>query len=152
VKRGAPMRRTPLARGTSQLKRSPLAAGCSQLRRTPINPVSRKRVQDNRQRTIVVNAMRLAAEGRCARCGRADVVVHGHERLGRSQGGNPVAPDCLLDNFCNEWCESHPQIAAWTGWKVSSKWPHDPQLEVGQAVDLFGNIVQFHTDADLEAS
>lgn len=146
MKRSPLTRRTPLARGTSQLRRTELKRGKSELRRTEISPVSQKRIQANGRRSVVVSAMRLAAEGRCARCGRRDLPVHGHERLGRAQGGDILAPDCLLDDVCNGWCEDNPQIAAWTGWKVSSKWPHDPALAVGQAIDLAGNIVQFMVD------
>lgn len=36
MKRGGPLRRTPLARGTSELKRSPLARGSSELKRTEL--------------------------------------------------------------------------------------------------------------------
>ena len=32
---------------------------------------------------------------------------------------------------------------AWTGWKISSKWPASPDLEPWQAWDLDGNIVDF---------
>lgn len=137
------LRRTPLSRGTSQLKRTPLACGCSELRRTPMAQVSAQRRRDNSRRTIVVNAMRLIAEGRCARCHRADKDVFGHELRGRAHGADIVAPDCLLCNECNGWCEDNPPIAAWLGWKVSSKWPHNPVLEVGQAIDINGDIVAF---------
>lgn len=69
--------------------------------------------------------------------------VSGHERLGRAQGGDILAPDCLLDDLCNGWCEDNPIIAAWTGWKISSKHPHSPELTIGQAWDVDGRVVEF---------
>jgi hypothetical protein len=116
------------------------------MERTPIRAVSAKRRRVNTERRKVVSAMRAASRGRCARCNRNDLPTHGHERLARSQGGDILNPDCLLCNLCNVWCEDNPQIAAWTGWKISGKWPHDPALEQGQAVDLDGRVVSFTVD------
>lgn len=138
MKRGHPLaRRTPLHAYTE------LTRGSSLLRRTPLAARSAKRIGEDGIRRQVVSAMRLACAGRCARCGRGDVPVHGHERLGRAQGGDILAPDCLLCNDCNGWCEDNPQIAAWTGFKISSKWPHDHTLTSSQAWALDGSIVEF---------
>lgn len=145
MKRSPMVRKTPLNRGESQLKRTELRPGACVLRRTPIAPVSQKRIQENRERRVVVSGMRLAAAGRCARCGRSGLPVHGHERLARAHGGDIINPDCLLCDPCNGWCEDNPPVAAWTGWKLSTKWPHDPALGIGQAWDLHGNRVDFST-------
>lgn len=90
---------------------------------------------------MVVSAMRELARGRCARCGRSDLPVHGHERLARAHGGDIIHPDALLDPICNTWAEDHPRVAAWTGWKLSSKWPHDPALEPWEARALNGDVI-----------
>lgn len=138
MKRGQPLqRRTPLRAKTELRSRTPL------LRSSALAPQSAKRAKDNGLRRKVVSAMRLAGQGRCARCGRRDQPVYGHERLGRAQGGDILQPDCLLCNDCNGWCEDAPKIAAWTGWKVSSKWPHDHTLTSSQAWALDGSIVEF---------
>lgn len=140
MKRGGPLvRRTPLARralltNTSLTTRIPLRS------RTAIAPVSAKRMVLNRKRTKVVSAMRLATDGRCARCG-STYQVFGHERLGRAHGGDILAPEALLCNLCNGWCEDAPIQAAWDGWKVSPKHPHDPSLSIGQARDITGRVV-----------
>ena len=137
------MKRSPMPR-----RRSPLRSS-STLRRTPLARESAKRKRDNAQRTVVVSAMRAAAAGTCARCGRVDWPVYGHERLARAQGGSMLAPDCLLCNVCNTWCEDAPREAAWTGWKLSSKWPHDPALSPTQARDIYGNVVEFEIPEDV---
>jgi hypothetical protein len=79
----------------------------------------------------------------CARCCRTDVELHGHERLGRAQGGNPNRPDCLLCNRCNTWCEDQPILAALTGWKVSRKHGRYSRLREDEAIDLNGDIIRF---------
>jgi hypothetical protein len=84
--------------------------------------VSATRRRINQERRVVVAGMRGLAPW-CARCGRSDVVVHGHERTGRAQGGDITRPDDLLCNHCNEWAESFPILAAWQGWKNSRKNP-----------------------------
>lgn len=142
----------PLNRGTKQMKRTALARGTTELKRTPLAPISRKRLVVNTQRRVVVSAMREAAAGRCARCHRGDGPVHGHERLARSQGGDILRPDVVLCNDCNGWCEDAPVAAAFTGWKISSKHTHDPALTSSQAVDLYGNIVEFAVAAEDVAS
>lgn len=104
--------------------------------------VSPKRAADNRTRSQVVAAMRLHFGEQCARCGTRGE-VHGHEALPRSQGGDPTNPDCLLCNRCNVWCEDNPIQAAWTGWKRSGKHPQSPDLAVGQALRLDGEVWDF---------
>jgi hypothetical protein len=60
-------------------------------------------------------------------CGATGVKLSGHEVTGRAQGGDPTKPDALLDDICNELCESEPILAAWYGWKRTRK-PHPVQL------------------------
>lgn len=83
--------------------------------------VSKKRARLNRVRRGAVAALYESAPW-CGRCGRSDVALAGHERLGRAQGGNPAEPDVLLCDPCNTWCEDNPREAAETGWKISRKW------------------------------
>jgi hypothetical protein len=83
--------------------------------------VSLRRQRENRIRRKAEAALYEAAPW-CARCGKTGVELHGHERLGRAQGGDPTDPDCLLCNDCNRWCEDFPVAAAACGWKVSRKW------------------------------
>lgn len=141
-------RKTPL-RSTSPVQREPMIPlhreadpALPKNGRSRMRPISAKRAREGVQRTRVQQAMRAGASW-CARCGRTGVDLFGHERLARSQGGNWLEPDCLLCNDCNGWCEDNPQVAAWTGWKISSKWPQDPALEIGQAWDLRGVRVVF---------
>ena len=100
----------------------------------------RRRVNGTRRKAV--EALYAAAPW-CARCGKADVPLAGHERLGRSQGGDPADPDCLLCDPCNEWCEDFPISAAWNGWKVSDKHPRCPVLGPDEAWDLADNRVIF---------
>lgn len=84
--------------------------------------MSRKRKGENRQRAKAERELgRVGGCGVCARCGQYGY-VNGHERLGRSQGGDPTRPDCLLCVPCNTWCEDNPRAAAEQGWKISRKW------------------------------
>lgn len=138
-----PVRRTPLRPGRPLESRTPLQRSC------PIKRVSDRRKRENRQRTVIVNWLRKAQEGRCARCGAAGVQLDGHELRGGSYRHRSILdPQCALCRRCNGWAEDHPQVAAYTGWKVSGKWAHDPALALGEAWDLDGNRVVF---ADLAA-
>ncbi len=83
--------------------------------------VSVKRARLNRERRKAEAVLYDAAPW-CAKCGATGVELHGHERLGRAQGGNPADPDDLLCNDCNTWCEDNPREAAESGWKISRKW------------------------------
>lgn len=93
------------------------------MKRGRLRQVSAKRRAQNNIRRIRVAAL-YEADPRCARCRRADVPLAGHERLARSQGGDPTNPDVLLCHECNTWCEDNPKAAAEAGWKVSRK--YDP--------------------------
>jgi hypothetical protein len=124
------------------LRRTPLPPG------GPLRPMSAKRVRVNRQRTKVVNGLREAQQGRCARCHQRTEIA-GHERRGRAQGGSILAPECALCHRCNTACEDNPREAAWAGWKVSPKHPHDPALAIGEAWDINGDRVIF---ADLSTA
>lgn len=132
-----PPRKTPLISRVSLVSRVPLQ------RRTPIAAVSYRRKQENRQRTPIVNALRVAQRGICPRCGRSGLPLFGHERRGRAHGQSILSPDVAICNEDNAWCEDNPQIAAWTGWKVSAKHPHDPALQPWEARALDGSIVDF---------
>lgn len=93
MKRGKPLRRTPLKRGTSQLKRTPLARGATQLKRTPM-----KKVQaDDPIQAETRKALAERSEGRCeARLGFwcTGVATHAHHRKLRRYGDHSLA--CLL--------------------------------------------------------
>ena|SRR5579875_215601 len=108
-----------------------------------MRPVSAKRARQQPTRAAAERA--LGRSGGCGQCCRCLTwgYVNGHERLARSQGGDPTRPDCLLCPVCNTWCEDHPREAAWDGWKISRKHPHDPELSDGQARDVHGQVVTF---------
>jgi hypothetical protein len=91
------------------------------VKRTPIRAVSAKRRAENRVRRAAELAL-YEASPFCALCGKSGIELHGHERLGRAQGGDPTKPDVLLCNSCNTLCEDQPRIAALNGWKISRKW------------------------------
>ena len=146
------MRRTGLRRKTPLRSYKPLVSRGELTRRTPLRPVSGRRRAENVERRVVVSAMREIAQGRCARCGRRDLPVHGHERRGRAHGQSIVQPDCLLCNGCNGWCEDSPRVAAWTGWKLSSRWPHDPALQPWEARALDGAVVDLRALSPEEAT
>jgi hypothetical protein len=110
-----------------------------------LNPVSAKRRGQQPARRRVVNALREAQHGRCARCGHK-AELHGHERLGMAHGASYIAPDVALCDPCNGAIEDDPVVSAWCGWKISNKHPHDPSLQPWEARDLNGNIVTFATD------
>lgn len=112
--------------------------------RSKMPPVSKARIEQNKTRRAAERALGMNAqhEGVCARCGRF-TVVNGHERLARSQGGDPSKPDCLLCHRCNTWCEDDPIMAAWWGWKLSRKYPAAPSLAPDEAVTLARTIHRF---------
>ena len=102
------------------MKRSALPLRAAPLRRvTRLRPVSKRRQAQSTARRAAETALGRDADGNgiCAMCGRFGE-VHGHERLGRAQGGDPTKPDCLLCNVCNGWIEDHPVEAARLGWKI----------------------------------
>lgn len=105
--------------------------------------VSKQRAALNRGPRREAVAALYAVQPYCLRCGRADVELAGHERLGRAQGGNPAEPDCLLCARCNTLAEDCPVAAAFDGWKVSRKHDRDPELSADQARDVYGRIVTF---------
>lgn len=110
-----------------------------------------KAIAAQSEKRAVDNVIRYASEqelgrdegmGVCARC-QQFTYVNGHELVRRSQGGDPTRPDCLLCPPCNSWAASNPVAAAWTGWLITPKHPHAPELENGQAYDLNGCVVDF---------
>lgn len=109
--------------------------------RSRMRPVSEKRAKEGASRTRAVRRLRALGD-RCARC-NSPYRLHGHERRGRGQGGDATQPDCLLCTVCNEWCESEPILAAWTGWKLSRKHPRNPSLASDQAIRTDGSIYTF---------
>lgn len=137
MKRTELRRKTPLTAKTQLRNKTELARG------GPLNPVSANRVMENRERTKVVNGLRLAQLGRCPRCRCGDSPIYGHELRRRSQGGSIVDPQVALCNECNTAVAASPRVSTWNGWDWSAKWPTDPLLEPGTARDLFGNIVVF---------
>lgn len=141
MKRTPLARRTPLRAKVGLSSRTELQRRAPLLSRTPINPVSDKRKCDNYERRKVVSGMRLATSGECARCGRRDLPVHGHEKLTRAHGGDIINPSCLLCDPCNSALEDAPRVSAWNGWRLSAKWPHDPALQPFEARRLDGVIV-----------
>lgn len=64
-------RKTPLARGSSQLKRTPLKRGASQLKRTRLAPVSAQRKAENADEWPALKALVWARDG--GRCRAAEV-------------------------------------------------------------------------------
>ena len=105
--------------------------------------VSRERAALNRGLRREAVAALYEVQPYCLRCGRADVELAGHERLGRAQGGNPAEPDCLVCSWCNTIFEDVPVAAAFDGWKFSRKHDRDPELTADQARDVYGRIVNF---------
>lgn len=91
------------------------------MKRTAIRPMSSRRRALNVRRRKAEQALYDAAPW-CAMCGKTGTELHGHERLGRAQGGDQANPDVLLCDRCNSWCEDNPRAAALAGWKVSRKW------------------------------
>lgn len=143
MKRSAPLRRTRLAPG-KPLRRSTLALDPGQDRPTParkplprraspLRKVSARRQQQAASRRATEAALTAIRPG-CWMCGRQDVEVHGHEILGRAQGGDPTKPDAMLCNPCNEMCEFQPILAAWYGWKTSRKHPVMPCIASGRCL------------------
>lgn len=102
-------RKTPLARGTSQLKRTPLKQGTSQLKRTRLAPVSAQRKAENADEWPALKALVDARDGdRCRiaaiipeiRCG-GPMTHHHVEPTG--QGYPRICdPELLLKT-----CEAH---------------------------------------------
>jgi ssDNA-binding Zn-finger/Zn-ribbon topoisomerase 1 len=111
------MKRSPMKRGSSLLRRTPMPQPTQ-----PIRPQSKRRQAQRRVRAAAERVLgREGTQGVCAKCGLYGY-VNGHERLARSQGGDPTNPDCLLCPPCNGWAEDHPREAAEQGWKISRKW------------------------------
>lgn len=106
--------------------------------------VSRKRAALAPQRAAAERALGRGPDGMgiCARCGQW-TYVNGHERLGRSQGGDPAKPDCLVCVPCNQLFEDYPVWAALYGWKISRKHPRNPDLQPNEAWDRMGELVTF---------
>ena len=118
-------RKTPMARTGFSGGARPVAVpgrAPSTLRRGSLRAVSPSRRKDAPTRRTA-EAELFALRPWCWKCGRNDVRLSGHELIGRSQGGDPTKPDCLLCAGCNGWAEDNPIDAVWLGWKISRK-PH----------------------------
>jgi hypothetical protein len=137
VKR-SPINRVPLRPGTGE---QPVR---SSLRRVALAQQSKRRIKDGPVRAAAERELgRVALEGECARCGRFGY-VNGHERVRRSQGGDPRRPDCLLCPVCNDWAANgSPMYAAWDGWTVTPKYDRSPSLMRHQALRVDGRIHTF---------
>lgn len=129
-----------MKRSAMQPRRAPLAAvalvrgGVVIRRYSTLRPVSDRRRRQDRERAKAVKELRERGDC-CARCGRPGGVgiTDGHEKLARSQGGDPTRPDMLLCRaVCNTWAEDHPALAAWQGWKTSRKHPTAPCIADGR--------------------
>ena len=103
------MKRTPLVRKT------PLARGTSQLKRTPLAKQSAKRVAVSRERAALVRRV-LAARPICERCHEARS-VDVHEPYTRARGGSIVDDDntVAICRRCHDWVHSHPKEASELG-------------------------------------
>ena len=111
------MKRTPLTRKTPLIARSQLRS-CTELRRGgPLNPVSRRRVRENRQRTEALRPLR-EAQTWCSRCGVTGVGLDAHEIRSRARGGSitDLANIVLLCRSCHDHVTTHPAEAAAEGW------------------------------------
>lgn len=141
MKRTALVRKTPLAQGASLLRRAPL------VRSSVLPRVSARARAGRGPRAAAERALGRSSQGMgtCARCGLWRP-VNGHERVGRSQGGDPTRPDCLLCVPCNTWCEDNPQSAAWDGWKVSRLNGRHPYLNHLEARRVDGSTYHFDHD------
>lgn len=148
MKRSGSLRRASGIKRHTTLRRVALDGAVEPLgRRTPLRPMSDKRRHQSAARRAAEAALgRVGTQGLCARCGRRGY-VNGHERLARSQGGDPTRPDCLLCIGCNEWCTEDPPRAAWDGWTVSRKWPADPTLQPGEARTVQGRVVYLEVNS-----
>jgi len=80
---------------------------------------SRKREAVYRERRVNEQAL-YDLTPFCARCGRTNLPLSGHELVNRGRGGDPAKPDMLLCDLCNTWCEDNPREAAEQGWKKPS--------------------------------
>lgn len=132
MKRGKPMKRTPLKRGESQLKRTPLKRGDSEMKRTPLKPRSKKMKEVYVTRRKIVEEM-LAEEPYCSGCGiwaGFDNNTHPllrmtqdiHELINRSQGGSILERQNLfaLCRTCHRRVTDNPKDAETVGLHLPS--------------------------------
>ena len=132
MKRGKPLKRTPLNRGSSQLKRTPLNRGESQMKRTPLKARSQKMKDKYVTRREIVKQL-LAEEPHCSGCGiwagfdgnrnppllmSQDV----HELINRSQGGSILDRQNLfvLCRPCHRRVTDNPKDAETVGLHLPS--------------------------------
>ena len=84
--------------------------------------VSLKRELENRKRRRVIAEL-YAESPWCARCGRASLMLDGHELLSRARGGSITNPDniVLLCRPCHSHITTHPDVAELEGWALSRR-------------------------------
>ncbi len=110
MKRGAPLKRTPIARGTKPLKRTKMSRSAGSQKRSEWSDLSRKH--------------RLAEPG-CEMCGAP--ASDTHHLWSRGRGGPTIVPHGLLRSMCrpcHEWLHhtGDGQIhGRETGWLLSAE-------------------------------
>ena len=142
LRRVTPLRSSLVERGSSPLhEASTPDPALPKHGRTRLRPVSPKRAKQGGARQKKLRWLR-AIDERCAFCG-SPFRLHGHERLALAQGGKYEDPDCLLCDPHNGLMEDEPEWAAYTGWKISGRYPRSPSLAPNEAVRLDGSIYTF---------
>ncbi len=106
------MRRTPMPQ-----RKTPLVAKTPLKAHKPINPVSKKRQRENRQRTAVLRPMREAQQW-CSVCGATGVGLDAHEVRSRARGGSITDPANirLVCRRCHHKITTEPAWAEQEGW------------------------------------
>lgn len=115
VRTGGLKRATPLRQTGQQLARVPL------VRSGRVNPVSAKRVREQRTRAKVLDEMRTP-DAVCAVCGRGGIPLDGHELLSRARGGSITDPS-NISLVCREDHTFITQNPAWAeahGWALKT--------------------------------
>lgn len=124
------MKRSPLKRTTPLRSRTPLRSTTTLKSTKPINPVSKKRAAENRQRAKVkkqimdtVTACQagplIAQADRRHRCWREPHDIH--EPLTRARGGSITDPENMIVvcRSCHDWIHNNPSAAQTIGLLVS---------------------------------
>jgi hypothetical protein len=156
MKRGGPMKRSPMKRGDSQLQRSSMKRTggpdrSGELKRTPMKQRSTKRAEFMREdRVPRIEAMVKDGRGceigpELSRLGVRLVRRHCkggieglHERRKRSAGGSLTNDDNLVPacNYCNGWIEDNPDtVRELTGTQFVVREGDDEYEALGKRAD-----------------